>query len=72
MLSQAMSGVRLAPLWPAGHRPHGVGGWQLRCPVPVSNRSLFSAKLKDGVISLLVGGMPGKAEGGENKCPASR
>ncbi|PAQ08582.1 hypothetical protein CIT26_16810 [Mesorhizobium temperatum] len=52
-----------APLWPAGHLPHEWGDWLSLIASPISNvaEGKPSTKLP---ISLLVGEMAGRPEGG--------
>ncbi|AZV21055.1 hypothetical protein EJ079_19455 [Mesorhizobium sp. M7A.F.Ce.TU.012.03.2.1] len=52
-----------APLCPAGHLPHGWGDWLSSRPSPISNVA-GREPAPELPISLLVGEMSGRTEGG--------
>ncbi len=60
--------VRLTPLCPAGHLPHRWGDRQDALP-PLHPRPLSWSRPRGISISLLVGEMPGRAEGGKRHTP---
>jgi assimilatory nitrate reductase catalytic subunit/cobaltochelatase CobN len=75
-----MMGIKGTPLWPAGHLPH-KGGDQLGAPFSPTKSHGEGAELVTGfdlakvtplVISLLVGEMPGRAEGGMQRSPPQK
>ncbi|GGA78421.1 hypothetical protein GCM10011491_01990 [Brucella endophytica] len=55
----------LTPLCPAGHLPHKGGDWLTRRSALILRRQRLVSRVYEGVISPLVGEMPGRAEGGE-------
>ncbi len=54
----------ITPLWPAGHLPHKGGDWLTSPSISTLRPLRLVPSVYEGVISPLVGEMPGRAEGG--------